>query len=74
MENKLTPKEKSFLESMINIDGKKLVLKADEVRAYQEKYGCDPCDACGSGSCSDCKACAESGNSSSSNPFNKQYK
>lgn len=66
-------KEKSFLESMVDLNKIKSKMSIDEVKKYKEKYGCDPCDACGPASCSDCKACAEGDSHAYSNLFKKKY-
>jgi len=73
MEKNINAKEKSFLESMFDLDKITSKLDITEVQKYKEKYGCDPCDACGSASCSDCKACAENDSHAYSNLFKKKY-
>lgn len=54
----LTNKERTFLESMVSVESKKLPLEQEKVDLYRDKYGCDPCDGCGPDACADCTPCA----------------
>jgi hypothetical protein len=68
----LTSKEKSFLETMANVEGLDKGLEVSEVQKYKAEYGCDPCDACGPDACASCTGCIESYTSFGSiNPFEK---
>lgn len=65
----LTTGERSFLDSMVDVEGVRF--SGSEVRAeeYRVKYGCDPCDACGPSACADCKACVDQVRTSRTDPF-----
>ena len=69
----LALKEKSFLDSMMDLGEVKFSGSEVCAEEYRKKYSCDPCEACGPEACADCKGCVEGDMTQQTNPFSRNY-